>query len=213
MPDWTKNRVYFVCANEKEADEVLARLEGKDDEGRPAPFTFDSFIPMPESLNITSGAQTRTGMEFLKKYPNGLVPEGCCDVRPSERALELGSQALENIRRHGYPTWFEWRRAHWGTKWDACETTIRRADDARIELSFNTAWNMPYGIAEEMKKVFGDKLVAWIYADDRDRELPEVFSRHRELDVFAEDLVSEVWQEYEFGRDEEDDDEEEDGEA
>lgn len=198
MPNWNHNRVYFVCDSEEEADEVIARLSGVDTEGKKQEFTFNAFIPMPKELDITCGSETNRGMSFLKQYPDGIVPEGHEADRPSDEAIELGRKALENVRKFGYPTWYEWRRAYWGTKWDASDVVVNRGDATRIELSFTNAWGMPVGVAMEMKEVFGEKLFAWLYSGEDDWRQPAIFSEQRELDIFAEDMLHREWHEFDF---------------
>lgn len=53
--------------------------------------------------------------------------------------LEYGKQAIDNILTYGYRDWYDWRCAHWGTKWNACSTQIPAPGIA--EVYFDTAWS------------------------------------------------------------------------
>ena len=52
---------------------------------------------------------------------------------------DLGNFYINNIIKYGFPTWYEWRIANWGTKWNAFGTEILSND----EIKFQTTWNCP----------------------------------------------------------------------
>ena len=60
--------------------------------------------------------------------------------------LKLGQQACSNILTYGIPTWYEWRRIHWGTKWNADSDNI--TNDGTI--NFTTAWSAPMPIINKI---------------------------------------------------------------
>lgn len=40
--------------------------------------------------------------------------------------------------------WYNWRKANWGTKWDAMDAwNLERKDDNTFSVSFHTAWSPP----------------------------------------------------------------------
>jgi hypothetical protein len=51
------------------------------------------------------------------------------------------------------PAWYVWSVRHWGTKWNACYTEVAR-DGAAIKLHFDTAWDIPWPIYEELADFF-----------------------------------------------------------
>lgn len=55
--------------------------------------------------------------------------------RTEDAVLDYGKRALDNIIEFGYRDWYDWRRANWGTKWNACD--CRLCDNA---IYFSTAW-------------------------------------------------------------------------
>lgn len=134
------------------------------------PFRLHNVVPMPASLDIASGGWTEIGYYVLTersydRMPAALVRESALrflglpqdatreqivaaltKVRPD--ALDLGRRAAANIAEHGHPTWYEWRRVHWGTKWDTYEPreawVVRlRRDGAVARCAFTTANSPP----------------------------------------------------------------------
>lgn len=48
------------------------------------------------------------------------------------------------------PDWYNWRRNHWGTKWNAYTPTITTHDDGTVTIGFQTAWSAPSGIISQL---------------------------------------------------------------
>lgn len=136
-----------------------------EDEANPRKFSFQTIIPMPESLDIESGSRTVWGMEYVK---NGNVPNEWMKKWSKEeidRVAELGKKALENIRKFGYKDWYDWRLAKWGTKWDAYEIDVSE-EESSINLSFQTAWSTPFEAMKELSRQFPNLTVYVQYADE-----------------------------------------------
>lgn len=53
MPNWTTNKVFFKTETKKELDEIIRDLAGTDHRGEDQQFTFNKFVPMPESIITT----------------------------------------------------------------------------------------------------------------------------------------------------------------
>ena len=53
--------------------------------------------------------------------------------------------------KYGYPSWFDWCNAKWGTKWNAMQT--EKEEDY---ISFSTAWSTPLPVFEKMTKINPD---------------------------------------------------------
>lgn len=67
-----------------------------------------------------------------------------------QEALQLGETYLENRKKYGYPTWFEWSIATWGTKWNAYNQSF---EEPNI-LWFDTAWNGVPQLIQNFPKYF-----------------------------------------------------------
>lgn len=91
---------------------------------------LNEFIPCPQAL-LTDGATTRGG-------PN---------------AAEYDAIRAANIAEHGFESWYDWRVAHWGTKWDiGSEEGAELVGDV-LQLNFDSAWSPPcdaYARLEEL---------------------------------------------------------------
>lgn len=171
MPNYCWNHVHMNGIRNKD-------LFNKDEQ-----FDFNKIIPMPESLNIEDGTRTDDGidlvmLEILKHWltePSYRIPinsmqavkvlyneinshlnrftkSTALELRAEDidKRKALGLQALTNIVMHGYPTWYDWCCNHWGTKWNCLDTFIE--DDNNV--SFTTAWCIPYGIFIELSSMF-----------------------------------------------------------
>ena len=54
------------------------------------------------------------------------------------------------------PSWYDWRVANWGTKWNVTEDTAIEPFDGGLLYLFNTAWNPPIEVIEVAAKQFPD---------------------------------------------------------
>ena len=61
---------------------------------------------------------------------------------------ELGRHCLENARKYGAVTWYDWRCEHWGCKWNSYDLYV--VDDDTIFIS--TPWAPPEGIFIKLSK-------------------------------------------------------------
>ena len=80
-----------------------------------------------------------------------------------KKMYDLGKIAMENEKKYGAPTWYEWCYDHWGTKWNAYECEI---DPEKRKISFSTAWNTPDPIVVALSAAFPDVGFQWLYADE-----------------------------------------------
>lgn len=145
-------------------EQIIDAYKTKDDE-TPRNFSFNTIIPMPESLRIESGSRTDCGIKYIK---SGYVLTDWMKKWSKEeidRVAELGKKALENIRKFGYKDWYDWRLAKWGTKWDAYEIDVSE-EESSINLSFQTAWSTPFEAMKELSRQFPKLTVYVQYADE-----------------------------------------------
>lgn len=167
MPNWCTNKVSMLG---------LSKYYTVDEEGKPT-FSFQSVIPMPESLNVESGSSNDYAImvyltekllvsykqlpdesqEILRHVHNMFsndwhreIWNRCQDLEQKQldEYYEQGKVLVSNIKNYGCPTWYEWCRNVWGTKWDACDVKINGD-----EMSFDTAWCPPYGVLERLSEL------------------------------------------------------------
>lgn len=87
-------------------------------------FDFEAVLPMPEALEGT--------------------------VSPS-RGDERNRLAEAET---GFPCWYEWSIAKWGTKWNAYGFEERERAPGRYLFRFQTAWSFPEPVFEELSQRF-----------------------------------------------------------
>ncbi len=58
-----------------------------------------------------------------------------------------------NTKKHGYPSWYEFACAKWGTKWDISTCEVIRNEDGSVSLSFDTAWSPPIAFYEAIEEM------------------------------------------------------------
>ena len=167
MPNWCRNHVTM---------QGLSKYYTKDKEGNPS-FSFNTILPMPESLHINSGSSndyaimvyltekllipyqklSAESQELLKYVENQFsedwhkcIWDRCHDLTEEQldEYYNEGKTLIYNIKNYGAPTWYEWAIRTWGTKWDACEIDINGD-----EIDFDTAWSPPVGVLQKLSEL------------------------------------------------------------
>ena len=75
---------------------------------------------------------------------------------PTEEEIKnalVGQTAAELIAKYGYTDWYDWRIAHWDTKWNAYNIHI---DTITNEIHFSTAWTAPNKIINAIAQKYPD---------------------------------------------------------
>ncbi len=75
---------------------------------------------------------------------------------------DLGKAEEEICKREGRPTWYDWNRANWGTKWNCCACE-KMNDNIFI---FETAWGGVPIIVNTISKQFPDIEFIYEFADE-----------------------------------------------
>ena len=102
---------------------------------------FDAIVPMPEELAVVGGT-------------------------PEERAAR---EAI-NLKKFGFPDWYLWSVANWGTKWDLtaeedCSDRFERINGNVATFSFDTAWSPPTRWLAAAAKMFPKLLFVMEYGE------------------------------------------------
>lgn len=134
MPNWCSN-----VATLRHADrEMLVRAHAAFQRGE----LLNEFIPCPQALRDTESVY----------YPDGHAQFAAQDAR--ER---------ENLRLYGARTWYDWRVAHWGTKWDIVgDDGSCFLEDQFLTLNFDSAWSPPCAAYETLMSL-GFSIDAFYY--------------------------------------------------
>lgn len=127
MPNWCENEV-TVYGNEQDLRKLLALASQS--------------IPEDDDEELVRVEGQRFRMEAVHPTPDELLTE------PTEfdDSAQL-AQALERNKTHGYTNWYNWRVAHWGTKWDMSDLDMESItpeegdEEAHFNIRYNTAWS------------------------------------------------------------------------
>ena len=173
MPNHITNVVEFHCDDDR-FREIVEFLRGSKLDEPLGAVDFNTLIPMPESLNIKSGSVGSRGLEAYRRFMKELETSASGNRAELEakfkkeldddEAWDLGKKYYDNIREHGCPTWYEWARMHWGTKWNAydCEP----ADFDRHRLMFLTAWSGVPKVIQKISEKFPEVSIGYAWADE-----------------------------------------------
>ena len=85
------------------------------------------------------------------------------ETEDGSRLFRLGQKSYENLQKYGAMNWYDWCCEHWGTKWNASETSV---DWEKREIRFSTAWSEPVPIMSALHEDFPDVDFTWSYADE-----------------------------------------------
>ena len=179
MPNHITNILRIVASEELTA-QIKSDIKSVDEEGETRHIDFNKILPMPESLNITSGTTTSNGIAILQ-YRAGddtairgimgyawgkefATPEDLIEhmlVKGSAN-LEEAQKALDNERLYGCRDWYRWSTSNWGTKWNAYSTNDTDVD----EVSFETAWSNPYPVIVALSVKYPEAVFHMRFADE-----------------------------------------------
>lgn len=176
MPNHIRSRL-TINGTASQVEEVLDFVKGKDEKGRDVLMDFNKIIPMPKSLDGLSSSMGDNGMKYLIGLSGNIVErhvytqsehfhrmEKLKAENPElfEKYIFEGKRYLHNITEYGCKTWYEWRCANWGTKWNAYEIWLTRSN----EIEFQTAWSGVPGLMGLLAKQFPEVEFHYIYADE-----------------------------------------------
>ena len=98
---------------------------------------FNEFIPCPRDLKEAVAGSSK-------------------DPEEQKKIVE---QHENNVKKYGYPTWYEWAIANWGTKWDIGETDPSEQTEISVCANFDTAWGPPVAFAERLSELDFDVIL------------------------------------------------------
>lgn len=120
MPNWCSNSLILSHIDPN----MIVRVKEAAEKSK----LFEEFVPVPVELNETV---------------NGSFSDP--EVQNKQKELEK-----LNEEKYGYPSWYEFCIARWGSKWDASDIEILSVTENTIKLSFFTAWSPPIEFYSEL---------------------------------------------------------------
>lgn len=158
----------------------MTGLYNADDNGK-LQFDFNKIIPMPGELSLEAGSYERDAIEAVvrevcdkiylgRSYYSGNAVKGRDSQlkkyeardEAKQKLLEDGLKYITNAVKYGATSWFDWRIANWGTKWNACETKIIDDDTVR----FWTAMSPAKPIFRELSRMHPELDLEIVWADE-----------------------------------------------
>lgn len=163
------------------------QLFGKDERNEMY-FDFNKIIPMPEELDMISGSVEDNAIKAYMKYHGNPALQKMMDAKSKwnilagnyeiseeeisrcaesnnmtvDELIKAGERYCLNVFYHGFTTWYDWCCEYWGTKWNAYETNI--VDEDTVE--FCTAWSAPLPVVQQLSRMYPDKVVSIMWADE-----------------------------------------------
>lgn len=160
-------------------DEVVARLfdfiKGENEKGEDLLIDFNKIIPMPAELMVEESTRSQEAEAYVfvhehhlpdprvvgyYKYP--YADQAMKDPEEFKKYLSLGHQLVSNREKYGHPTWYDWRRNKWGSKWNADDCI--KIDENTIQ--FITPWNGVPKVIQALADKFPEVIITYQYADD-----------------------------------------------
>ena len=187
MPNWVKNVLSVENCNERRFNQICEFVKSEN-----SPFDYNRIIPMPEDLDLEEGSANEFFKNLVLKYAgryavpalidfdcgitsdelakarryieNPREPGTMSDLDIFHEALNLGHQYLENSERYGAETWYFWRSAHWGTKWNTLDDVI--IPDGKMSWEFRSPWCPPLPVIRVLSQIFPEVRFVLQYADE-----------------------------------------------
>lgn len=100
-----------------------------------------------------------------------------------EETMDRLVEAVTNLDEYGYgdldfgafipepqygtdQEWYDWRCAHWGTKWKGSDAQILEREEGAVTMIFNTAWSEPAAFLDHMEEKEGVKIIGGFIHED-----------------------------------------------
>lgn len=132
MPNWCNNWIRL----EHDDLEMVDRAGKALAEGR----FLQEFIPCPDELQA----------ENAECYAQG------------DEGERLNAIRAANVEKYGYQSWYDWRLANWGCKWDIEGSAVSSPEHHALESFFDSPWGPPT-IAYKALEGLGFRITAMYY--------------------------------------------------
>ena len=127
MPNWCENTLW-ISGDASKVKEFVEKAKGEDTD-----LSLNNFVPTPEEL-LTGPA------------PN---------LKRDDETDEEHKARMQTLKdRYGYTDWFDWRIAHWGTKWDVQAEVNYEEGDCSAVFTFDSAWSPPIEWLEAVSRLY-----------------------------------------------------------
>ena len=182
MPNWVRNKLNVTGSN-TEIQKLIETLQSEN-----GLVDFDRVCPMPDGIRETAEWDSGYGNRIASRgdsQEQALIGEFLVTGRKNETLIrslkeqdkhfsieeraEARKKAVQyfiNLRRYGFPDWYGWRVANWGTKWNAGDAVVVTDGGGQALFNFETAWSTPLPIIKKLSKDFPTLSFGLLYADE-----------------------------------------------
>lgn len=169
MPNNVQNKLIVSAQSEVELTNFLQSIRGKDVEE--SVIDFNTIIPMPQDLRDTEYSSNVVNAIEYFLYKENRTDEvknfhrytidididfmKSLDSKEESKRNEiynLGKKYVELYEKYGYHNWYDWSKAHWGTKWNAYDSYIEVDGKTNASIVFTTAWTDVSELMRELAK-------------------------------------------------------------
>ena len=189
MPNHVKSIMTLSADTDERIQEVFDFIRGeKSEDGNLSLFDFNKVIPKPHCLATMGNAPFldtsypldadetvvfKKTLEMAKLHDWQmkweLQGDDWNDEKFMKRIKDMAAKDYQNriaaaarVAETGYPDWYEWANAKWGTKWNSYENEYNGHDS----ITFWTAWSCPILVIEALSKKFPDVEIRVEYASE-----------------------------------------------
>ncbi|MDX5370348.1 MAG: hypothetical protein LPL29_13330 [Alphaproteobacteria bacterium] len=158
MPNWCESIIHVYGPNER-LKEVLDLVKSDD-----LTFDFNKIIPRPAIYkNTASGFK-----DFEIPCATSTVTLTSWHEGDDGKARPFTEAEHEELSGHGAFNWYDWSIRNWNTKWNACHVDEPVHDEAgeALRFQFDTAWEPPIPVIEELRNRFPDLEIIAFYRDE-----------------------------------------------
>lgn len=195
MPNYCYNS--FKITGSKESLEAFRKKYVVKDEYGNDHFDFHKVIPMPRALGVEDNSSADHmwdllyGIDQYNKNPKNLGEAAFGIHQLTEhlnqtgetkeaaiarilehhpKAKEEAEQYQKNIEKYGHKTWYGWRVAKWGTKWNSIVDTtsvslVENEEKCELYIDFDTAWSPCVPVVKKLIKKHRDLTFDFTYEE------------------------------------------------
>jgi hypothetical protein len=191
MPNNVINRVK-IEAGSALLDEILEAV--KDDGVGTGSIDFQKVIPMPPELDIEEGSRSKKALEIYREiterkltvtisdkdggvnievsggdqgYINDFSMKYLNEISSDQGLIELGRKCFGNITEHGFASWYDWRIANWGTKWNSCGYDDHPPYEPGSDvIEYDTAWSAANPVIKKLSEIYPAAVFHLAWADE-----------------------------------------------
>jgi hypothetical protein len=79
---------------------------------------------------------------------------------------DAGKIYVENKKKYGFSSWYDWTVENWGTKWNSSEIAWDTQEEKKAGVQFKTAWSAPMPIIKALTEKFPNASIRIEFADE-----------------------------------------------